>query len=224
MAEQNYPRPAVTVDCVVFSIANDALSVRLIKRSTSPYKDTWALPGGFVGINERLDDAARRVSLGKAGVSSAHLEQLYTFGEPDRDPRERVISVAYLVILSPQMRDTVSDPVDEPTVSEAGWFSLANLPELAFDHEKILSLAHRRLVNKLNYSSIAFCFLPELFTMSEAQSVHELISCQSLEKRNFRKKLLSMNFIRDSGRKTTGAHRPASLYCLIEQAGLHYWD
>ncbi len=224
MGESAYPRPSVTVDIVAFTMLNSALCIRLVRRSSEPFIKRWSLPGGFVRIDESLDDAAGRVLRRESGISSAYREQLYTFGNPQRDPRERVISVAYLAIVPPDRLAEVAD-IQEPSVSDADWVAVTDLPDLAFDHNEIVSLARARLVSKLEYSSIAFCFLPERFTLSAAQQVYETVSGRAHEKRNFRKKLLALGFIEDTGEKTSGgAHRPASLYQRIEQADLEYWD
>ena len=204
-----YPHPAVTTDVAIFTIRNDELKVLLIKRALPPHKNEWALPGGFVNLEESLEEGARRELQEETGVSGVYLEQLYTFGRPDRDPRERVITVAYYALIP-------SDKIELRAASDAegvSWFGMKELPNLAFDHEDILAMAHQRLVAKLDYSTIAFQFMPGVFTLSELQKVYELISREPVDKRNFRKRILGLNLIKETGKeRKTGAHRPAKLY------------
>ena len=208
-----YPHPAVTTDIVVFTIRHDELKVLLIKRADDPYLGAWALPGGFVEIDESLDDGARRELEEETGVTGVYLEQLYTFGAPDRDPRERVITVAYYALI-PSDRLQIRAASDAEAV---GWFGLSELPPLAFDHEDILDLAHQRLKAKLDYSTIAFQFMPSEFTLSELQQVYELILGEPLDKRNFRKRILALELIEATGgEQREGAHRPAKLYRIID--------
>jgi 8-oxo-dGTP diphosphatase len=204
-----YPHPAVTTDIVIFTIRQDELKVLLIKRSMPPHQGEWALPGGFVNLDESLEDGARRELEEETGVSGVYLEQLYTFGKPDRDPRERVITVAYYALI-PTDTIEIRAATDADGVS---WFGRNELPELAFDHKEILDMAHRRLVDKLDYSTIAFQFMPNEFTLPELQQVYELILGEELDKRNFRKRILSLDLVMETGReRKSGAHRPAKLY------------
>jgi len=219
--EYQYPHPAVSVDIVAISLIETKLCLRLIKRSHSPYKGHWALPGGFVHIDETLDAAARRVLLEETGIRKAYWEQLYTFGEPNRDPRERVISVAYLVLIP--MHLLQNEAWDEAAHSQ--WFAVQELPRLAFDHSDMILQAHMRLISKLDYSSIAFCLLPEKFTLSQVQEIYEHITQKAYEKRNFRKQLLSREILKDTGEQTKGAaHRPAKLFQLKNTGRLQYWN
>jgi len=204
-----YPHPAVTTDIVIFTIRNDELKVLLIKRALPPHKNEWALPGGFINLEESLEEGARRELEEETGVSGVYLEQLYTFGKPDRDPRERVITVAYYALIP-------SDKIEIQAGSDAegvSWFGMQELPDLAFDHKEILKMAHQRLTAKLDYSTIAFQFMPTQFTLSELQQVYELILREPIDKRNFRKRILSLNLIKETGKeRKAGAHRPARLY------------
>jgi len=207
-----YPHPAVTTDIVIFTIRHDELKVLLIKRAMPPYQGEWALPGGFVNLDESLEQAARRELEEETGVSGVYLEQLYTFGKPDRDPRERVITVAYYALIP---TDTVE--IRAATDAEGvSWFGMHELPNLAFDHQEVLAMAHRRLVDKLDYSTIAFQFMPRQFTLSELQQVYELILGEPLDKRNFRKRILSLGLVKETGKeRKAGAHRPAKLYAPV---------
>lgn len=210
-----YPHPAVTVDVVIFTIRNDELKVLLIKRAMEPFNGQWALPGGFVGMEESLPDAAKRELREETGVDAAYLEQLYTFGEPKRDPRERVISVAYYALMP-------SDALEIKAASDAegvGWFGIDDLPKLAFDHPEILDMALERLAAKLDYSTIAFQLVPEEFTMPELRHLYELITREELDARNFAKRILALNVIEPTGQdRRDGAHRPAKLYRVIDRS------
>jgi len=210
-----YPHPAVTVDAVVFGYDDADLKVLLIQREGPPFRLRWALPGGFVGIDESLEDAVRRELEEETGITRLYLEQLYTFGAPKRDPRERVISVAYyaLVKLADHAVRAASD------ARNVAWFPVADLPSLAFDHEEILDVALRRLKGKIRYEPIGFELLPEKFPLSELQRLYETIIEQPLDKRNFRKKILSMGLIADTDEiQQDVAHRAARLYRFDEAA------
>ena len=205
-----YPHPAVTTDVVVFTIRNGRLSILLVKRANPPHQGDWALPGGFLDIDEDIDACAERELAEETGITDVYLEQLYTFGRTDRDPRERVISVTYYALI-PQ--HVLSTPRAASDAADVGWFAFEGLPELAFDHAEIIDMAHRRLVAKLDYSTIAFQFMPETFTLSELQCVYESLRNQPLDKRNFRKRILSLDLIEETGRQCrNGKHRPAREY------------
>ena len=207
----SYPHPAVTTDIVIFSIREQTLQLLLVKRAREPFAGSWALPGGFVGIDEDLEVCALRELEEETGVTGVYLEQLHTWGRPGRDPRGRVISVAYYALI-PSDRLTVRPASD---VKAVAWFTLTDLPPMAFDHSDIVSMAHQRLVAKLDYSTIAFQFMPEAFTLSELQTVYEIILGERLDKRNFRKRVLSLNRIEKTGQlRRNGSHRPACLYRL----------
>ncbi len=208
MHEYEYPRPALAVACVVFGLDADDLKVLLIQRALEP-RHKWALPGGFVHIDETLDDAARRELREEAGVSDAFLEQLYTFGELDRDPRERVVTVAYYALVK------LGDHAIRAATDAEGvaWFSLDDLPPLAFDHRRIVEVAHERLRGKVRWAPIGFELLPPRFTLTQLQRVYELVLGTDLDKRNFRKKILSMDLLVETDELETGvAHRAARLY------------
>jgi 8-oxo-dGTP diphosphatase len=213
MYQYEHPHPAVTTDIVVFTIRHESLKVLLIKRAEDPYMGSWALPGGFVGISEGLDEAAERELGEETGVTGVYLEQLYSFGKPDRDPRERVITVAYYALI-PSDRIRIQAASDAEAV---GWFALNELPPLAFDHQRILHMALERLRAKLDYSTIAFQFMPQEFTLTELQSVYELILGEPIDKRNFRKRILALKAVEETGQeRRDGAHRPAKLYRAID--------
>lgn len=208
-----YERPAVAVDLVVFAVRSGELALLLVKRGIPPYEGMWALPGGFVRVDESLDDCARRELVEETGVRDIFLEQLYTFGEPNRDPRMRVITVAYYAIIAAD-RHVLRASTD---AADASWFPLSALPRLAFDHDRIAAYAAERLRNKLEYTTIAFQLLPERFTLTELQRVYEIVLGHPLDKRNFRKKMLSLGLVRETGEKRMiGKHRPAELYRFVD--------
>ncbi|KRT54869.1 NUDIX hydrolase [endosymbiont of Ridgeia piscesae] len=204
-----HPHPAVTTDVVLFTIREGELQLLLIQRANAPYSGMWALPGGFLEINEDLEHCAKRELEEETGISGIYLEQLYTFGRPDRDPRERVISVTYYAL-------TPSDRLTPKAASDAkatDWFPLNTLPALAFDHAEIIALAQQRLIAKLDYSTIAFQFMEAQFTLSQLQSVYEILLGTRLDKRNFRKRMLALGQIEETGEQhRTGNHRPARVY------------
>jgi 8-oxo-dGTP diphosphatase len=204
-----YPRPALTVDCVVFGLDVDDLKVLLIQRRLAPHQHQWALPGGFVRIDETLDEAARRELAEESGITDVYLEQLYTFGELDRDPRERVVTVAYYALakLSDHRIRAATD------AERVAWFGMDDLPKLAFDHARIIEKAIERLRGKVRYAPIGFELLPPRFTLTQLQRLYEIVLMQPLDKRNFRKKILSMGLLIETDEVEQGVrHRAARLY------------
>ncbi|OGO67574.1 MAG: NUDIX hydrolase, partial [Chloroflexi bacterium RBG_19FT_COMBO_56_12] len=188
----DYPRPALTVDIVVFTLRDNHLEVLLVQRGAEPFKELWALPGGFVQMAESLEAAASRELEEETGVQDAYLEQLYTYGDPQRDPRGRIVSVAYFSLI-PSGR-TIR-PEGGSDAASADWFPIDNLPPLAFDHSNILDYALRRLRYKLEYSAVGFELLPDTFTLTQIQSTYEIILGEKLDKRNFRRRILEANII-----------------------------
>ncbi len=210
-----FPRAALTVDCVVFGFDEGDLKLLLIERDLPPFRGKWALPGGFVRIEETLEEAALRELEEETGVSRVYLEQLYTFGAIDRDPRERVVSVAYygLVKLSDHRIQAATD------AAQAAWFPVADPPSLAFDHDAILAAALARLKAKLRYQPVGFELLPPKFTLSQLQHLYEAVLETDLDKRNFRKKILSMGVLEELDEvEQDVAHRAARLYRFDRQA------
>ena len=204
-----FARAAVTVDCVVFGLDDEDLKVLLIRRDLPPFEDKWALPGGFVRLDETLDEAARRELQEETSLERVFLEQLYTFGGIDRDPRERVITVAYyaLVRLSDHRVQAATDARD------AVWFAMDDLPSLAFDHDQILETAHQRLQGKVRYQPIGFELLPPKFTLTQLQKLYEIVLGRVLDKRNFRKKIQGMGILEELDEvEKDVAHRAARLY------------
>lgn len=204
-----FPRAAVTVDCVVFGLDDEDLKVLLIRRDLPPFEDKWALPGGFVRLEETLEEAARRELQEETSLERVFLEQLYTFGGIDRDSRERVITVAYyaLVRLSDHRVQAATDARD------AVWFAMDDLPPLAFDHDQILETAHQRLQGKVRYQPIGFELLPPKFTLTQLQKLYEIVLGRVLDKRNFRKKIQGMGILEELDEvEKDVAHRAARLY------------
>ncbi len=205
-----YPRPSVTVDCIIFGFdVKSALKVLLIQRGREPFKDKWALPGGFVDMEETLEEAALRELEEETGLRDIFIEQLYTFGEPGRDPRGRVISVAYFALVNLIEHDVKASS----DAKNAQWFELDKIPPLAFDHEDILSVAVKRLRAKVRYQPIGFELLPEQFPLSQLQSLYEtVLGVENLNKRNFRSRIMRMGVLKEVGKQKNVAHRPAILY------------
>lgn len=204
-----HPHPALTTDVVLFTV-RERLELLLVRRAREPFAGCWAFPGGFVDIDEDLEPCARRELEEETGLAGVYLEQLCTVGTPGRDPRERVVSVVYLG-LAPACRLEGLRAGDD--AAEARWFGWPELPPLAFDHGELVQLAHQRLAGKLAYSTLALQLLPERFTLSELQAVHEAVLGAELDKRNFRKRLRAFDCVVETGeRARRGHHRPAMLY------------
>lgn len=202
-------RPALAVDCVVFGFAGGELRVLLARRARSPFAGCWALPGGFVGLREPLEGAARRVLRSATGLEALYLEQLHAFGGVDRDPRERTVSVAYYALAG---ADVAGGPCGL-TGYRADWHAVRRLPTLAFDHGHILTTARKRLQSKVRHEPVGFGMLPARFTLTQLQRLYEAVLGRALDKRNFRKKVMSMGVLRDAGEVEQGvAHRAARLY------------
>lgn len=201
----------VTTDVVIFTIQDDKLKALLVKRAHEPFKGKWALPGGYVRISETLDDAALRILKEKTNVQNIYLEQLYTFGDPLRHPNSRVITCAYFALIR---SDDIELSFEENTeITEVKWHAVGNLPALAFDHKEIIEYSLKRTRERLEFCPIAFQLLPQKFTLTELQKAYELILMKKLDKRNFRKKFLSLAILKELDEYTkSGSKRPARLY------------
>lgn len=197
----------VAVDIVIFTIHEGALKVLLVKRRIPPFKDQQAIPGGFVLPDEDLDQAALRELREETGVTDVYLEQLYSFGDPQRDPRGRVISIAYFALISSEQQLKAGTDA-----SEASWWPVHGVPHLSFDHAKILAYAIERLRNKLEYTTVGFQLLPSKFTLGELQAVYEAILDKQLDKRNFRRKIAELKILKPLKEYRSDVGRPAQLF------------
>lgn len=204
-----YTPPTLTVDAVIFQVLNGVLNVCLIQRAEDPFKDAWALPGGYSPQGETTTEALERIVNYKAGINIkndlSYIEQLYTFDTVARDPRGHAVSVTYMGCgreLWPSNAHSV-----------VSFFPINNLPPIAYDHKSIIEYAHQRLISKLSYTNAVYAFLPQYFTLAELQSAYEAIFGYELDKRNFRKKFLSLGLTEETDQmKREGAHRPARLH------------
>jgi len=215
MGLSDFKQPSVTTDLVIFTIKDNSLKVLLVKRDAEPFKGSWALPGGFVRIDESLEDAAKRELEEETGVKDVYLEQLFSFGNPKRDPRGRVITITYMALVNSgniKLKATTD-------VSDAKWFSIKKIPQLAFDHKKILNYALQRLKWKLEYTTVAFSLLPKRFTMNHVQKIYEIVFNKKFDKRNFNKKILSLDILKEEGINKDVSYRPPMLYSLKKNLG-----
>jgi 8-oxo-dGTP diphosphatase len=218
----SFEKPSVAVDTVILTVHDNSLEVLLFKRLEHPFKDSWSLPGGFVGIHESLDEAASRVLEQKGQLKGVFLEQLYTFGNVKRDPRMRIISVSYYALVEfEQVKESVNLGLfqvnfDEKKNTVTIKDSAKKAHALAFDHAEILATAIKRIRGKLEYAPLGFELLPERFTLRQLQEVHETILDKSLNKDSFRRKVLASGMIKATGKLETGKDfRPAELYEFI---------
>jgi 8-oxo-dGTP diphosphatase len=212
----HYDRPSVTVDVVIFTLIERELHVLLVRRRRWPHEGMWAIPGGFVQMDESLDQAARRELEEETGVRDIYLEQLYTFGDPKRDPRTRVISIAYFALVR---ADKQTLRVSEESM-DVRWFAVQRLPgQLAFDHDSILATALDRLRSKLEYTTLAFQLLPEVFSILELKHIYEQIMGEKLDKGNFYRKIKDANVLEDTGMRREGRGRPTTLYRFRRNRG-----
>ncbi len=222
----DYPRPALTADCVVFGLDDNGLKILLIQRGQEPFTDSWALPGGFVLQGESLEETARRELEEETGLKDIFLEQLYTFSDPERDPREHVVTVAFYALVN-LIDHSIKAATDAKSTA---WFTHDNIPDLAFDHKLILNKAYERLKSKIQYKPIGFELLPEKFALRSLQQMYEKILDRKLDKRNFRKKILKMNILEELDEiERDVSHRAAKLfkfdkkkYEMMENQGINF--
>jgi 8-oxo-dGTP diphosphatase len=205
--------PWVAVDVVVYTLSAGALHCLLVQVKEGSFAGKWAFPGGLVDAEESLDQAAEREIVERTGVKPSYIEQLYTFGKPERDPALRVVSASYLALApNPNVR---LNPA--PRYADIKWFPANRLPELAYDHEQVVRIALQRLRSKLQYTNIVYSLLPKEFTLGELQEVYETILHRRLDRRNFRKKILALGLLKKLPKKRRGTHRPASLYAFRQK-------
>ncbi len=212
------PSFPLTVDTVILTVLEGELKLVLVKRLDEPFAGLWALPGGFVRCEESLESAARRELQEATGVHDVYLEQLYTFGEPERDTRGRVVSVAYVALVAADLCPLTLHRLE----AEARWFSVDDLPAMAFDHREMLDTALARVRTKLEYTTLGFQLMPATFTLKELQSSYEIVLHRSLDKRNFRRRLKLLDLVEPVGEKRAeGPGRPAELYRFKDVDFLH---
>ena len=219
----------IAVDAIVFGYSKeDGVRLLLIKRKYNPFKGEWAIPGGFVLDNESLEDAVERELQEETGVKINYLEQLYTFGKPDRDPRRRIISVAYFGLVKSSQFEKLNAATD---AEEAQWFNIKELPKLAFDHQEILKMAIERLRAKITYQPIGFELLDQKFPFSDLEHLYAALLDRPIDRRNFKKKVMSLGILEelDEKAKSTGAGRPGNLfqfnkttYTRLLKEGMHF--
>ena len=216
-----YPHPAVATDCVIFGFDGVSIKVLLIQRGIEPYKDHWALPGGFVGIDESAEEWACRELQEETGLTGVSVEQFHAFSDVNRDPRERVISIAYYALVK------LSEVRGGDDASEAQWFSYDDVPSLAFDHDRILRMALRHLRDRICFEPVGFDLLPEVFTMTELQRLYEAILGVKFDRRNFYNKMLKLEVLtsaeprpENASRRTPSKYRfNAEKYAELKQRG-----
>ena len=195
----DYPRPAVTTDCVIFGYDGKELKVLLIERGIEPFKGCWAFPGGFLNMDEDALAGARRKLKEETGLEDAFIEQFHTFSEPGRDPRGRVITIAHYALVKIQEVEGGDD------AAQARWFPIGEVPPLAFDHDRILRMAMSRLKERIHFEPVGFELLPDVFTMPQLQNLYESILEVHFDRRNFASKMLKLGILEDTGDRPAGA-------------------
>ena len=205
MSEQNfcykYPHPSVTADCVIFGFDGTTIKVLLIQRGIEPFKGKWAFPGGFMNIDETVEECAKRELEEETGLKNVSVEQFYTFSDVNRDPRERVITVAHYALVK------LSEVKGGDDAASARWFSMDEVPSLAFDHDRILRMAVNRLKERICFEPIGFELLPEVFTMTELQNLYKAILEVTFDRRNFYNKILKLGIIEEAEPRPANAAR-----------------
>jgi 8-oxo-dGTP diphosphatase len=196
-----YPHPAVTTDCVIFGFDGTCFKVLLIQRGIEPFKGKWAFPGGFINMNETAEECAKRELEAETGLKGATVEQFYTFTDINRDPRERVITIAHYALVK------LSEVKGGDDAASAKWFTMDEVPSLAFDHDRILRMAVNRLKERICFEPIGFELLPEVFTMPELQNLYEAILEVKFDRRNFYNKMLKLGILSEAEPRPEGASR-----------------
>ncbi len=206
-----YPHPAVTVDCVIFGFDGKSLRILLIERGLEPFKGSWALPGGFVRMDETVEEAAMRELFEETNVKGVYMSQLSVFSEVDRDPRERVITVAFYALAKPSDHDVIGGD----DAANAQWFSLDDYPTLVFDHEKIVKVAFSQLQRNFRAGNVGLEMFEDKFSISQLYALHSLVTQQDIDRRNFYKKMTSYEFIEPTSEKMRETpHKPSQLFSL----------
>lgn len=209
-----FPKPSVTVDSVVFGYDGEAISLLLLNRKEEPYKGMWTLPGGFLFMDETAEECARRVLITKTGLGNVFLEQLYSFTDVDRDPRGRVLSIAYYALVNPKHYQLIAGSA----ANDVAWFPISKLPKTGFDHRTIIKTALERLKAKVTYQPTGFELLERKFTLTELQFLYECILQRPIDKRNFRKRMLESSLVKPTGEKRTGLKNRAPELFMFDEA------
>lgn len=218
MYTYKYPHPAVTTDCVVFGFDGNGLNLLLIERGIEPYKGSWALPGGFLNMDETAEQGALRELQEETGVKDIYVEQLQAFTGVERDPRERVLTIAFLAFVRQEKYEVIAGD----DAAKAQWFPVNQLPELAFDHKEIIRVALEKLRWKITYEPLAFRLLNNTFTMTQVQTIYEVVLGQTFDRRNFYKKMMALGYIKPTEEQARSTGRPGTLYTLDEKKYLEY--
>ncbi len=214
----SYQNPSLAVDLVVFGYHANKLSVLLLNRKDEPFKNCWTLPGAFLQMEERFHDTCARVLRTKLGMDNVYMEQLYSFDNPERDPRGRAVSVAYYALVNPGKFEIAAGQM----ANDVKWFNVKHLPVLGFDHREIFEKAWHRLKAKILYFPVGFELLDEMFTMTELQELYECILGVSIDRRNFRRKILDSEYIINTGTKREGLqNRHPDLYIFNKKLKQH---
>ena len=213
MYTYKYPHPAVTTDCVVFGFDGSNLNLLLIERGIEPFKGKWALPGGFMNMDETAEQGAMRELQEETSIKDIYIEQFHTFTSVNRDPRERVLTIAFLAFIRQEKYEVIAGD----DAAKAQWFPIDHLPELAFDHKEIIAMALDKLKWKITYEPIAFRLLNKTFTMTQVQTIYEVVLGQTFDRRNFHKKMTALGYIIPTGDKQTANGRPGNLYSFDEE-------
>jgi 8-oxo-dGTP diphosphatase len=208
-----FPRPAVTADCIIFGFDAGELKVLLIERGIEPFKGKWAIPGGFLHDDESTEDCAKRELFEETGLENVFMEQLYTFSDPDRDPRGHIVTVAYFALV--KLSDYKVTAGDD--AKNAKWFGISHIPALAFDHDRILRVALSRLRGKIRYQPIGFELLPEKFTLPDLQTLYEAILEMKIDRRNFRRKIDQTGLIIDQNESVKGVPHKGAKYFSFDK-------
>ena len=216
-----YPHPSVTTDCVIFGFDGTTIKVLLIQRGIEPFKGKWAFPGGFMKMDETAEDCAKRELEEETGLKNTSVEQFYTFTDVNRDPRERVITIAHYALVR------LSEVKGGDDASFAQWFSMDEIPSLAFDHDRILRMAINQLKERICFEPIGFDLLPEVFTMSKLQNLYEAILEVKFDRRNFYNKMLKLGILseaeprpKNASRRTPSKYRfNSDKYAELKQKG-----
>lgn len=213
MYTYKYPHPAVTTDCIVFGFDGTKLNLLLINRGIEPYKGSWALPGGFMKIDETAEQGALRELQKETGVKDIYIEQMQAFTAVDRDPRERVMTIAFMAFVRQEKYEVIAGD----DAAKAQWFPVKSLPQLAFDHKEIITLALDKLRWKMTYEPLAFRLLNKTFTISQLQTIYEVVFDKRFDRRNFHKKLTSLGYIIPTDEQQKAIGRPSTLYTFDER-------